>query len=412
MEDESRDEEETVTDDGEDGHGKEKPWYPYITKTQFEKFLSRLQSKIPEEIDRDYVRAIIRTPSMIYRFLRGVEAMGLIDEAQRPTERLHRLVDKETRKQALSEVVRDLYPILMDKMQEAGGEMADRDVVAFFRKETGMGNDSANKMKMFFKYLLSEADESAADGAPTTPAPDDTAAEPAAEAAPEATDAAEEAEAPEASGEADSGTDEARGDDGSDGDDDDGEPSGNKADPPQKEAASQTEDRGRGGPAERRSQRGGGNDRSGNSERSGSERGGGGERSGNSERSGSERGQRGGGNDRSGNSERGERGGGNDRSGRGEREEREERSDRGGRGGRGGRDRASRNERVERTPNDSGEREADRTPNNRPLTEAQRAYLDTLKSVLRVNVDGDWDDDMIRLAFDRLERLFDRIRRG
>ena len=52
---------------------KDKPWYPYITKTQFEKFLSRLQSKIPEEIDRDYVRAIIRTPSMIYRFLRGIE---------------------------------------------------------------------------------------------------------------------------------------------------------------------------------------------------------------------------------------------------------------------------------------------------------------------------------------------------
>ena len=49
---------------------------------------------------------------------------------------------------------------------------------------------------------------------------------------------------------------------------------------------------------------------------------------------------------------------------------------------------------------------------NRPLTEAQRAYLDTLKSVLRVNVDGDWDDDMIRLAFDRLERLFDRVRRN
>ena len=49
---------------------------------------------------------------------------------------------------------------------------------------------------------------------------------------------------------------------------------------------------------------------------------------------------------------------------------------------------------------------------NRPLSEVQRAYLDTLQNVLKINVDGDWDDDMIRLTFDRLERLFDRIKRG
>ena len=169
MEDESRDEEETVADDG-DSKGKEKPWYPYITKTQFEKFLSRLESKIPDEIDRDYVRAIIRTPSMIYRFLRGVEAMGLIDDEQRPTDRLRSLVDRETRREALGQVVGDLYPALNRKMQEVEGEMADRDIVAFFRKETGMGNDSANKMKMFFKYLLSEADGDVASTEPAAPA--------------------------------------------------------------------------------------------------------------------------------------------------------------------------------------------------------------------------------------------------
>ena len=58
---------------------KGKTWYPYITKSQFDKFLARLDSKIPEQIDRDYIRAIIRTPSMIYRFLRGIEAMKLIE---------------------------------------------------------------------------------------------------------------------------------------------------------------------------------------------------------------------------------------------------------------------------------------------------------------------------------------------
>ena len=160
MEAEPREEESGADDgDGHQGNGsREKPWYPYITKTQFEKFISRLQSRVPDEVDRDYVRAIIRTPSMIYRFLRGVEAMGLIDHEQRPTDRLRGLVDKPSRRQALGQVVRDLYPELLEKYQSSGGEMADRDVVAFFRKETGMGNDSANKMKMFFKYLLSEAD--------------------------------------------------------------------------------------------------------------------------------------------------------------------------------------------------------------------------------------------------------------
>ena len=301
---ESRDDEEVVASEGEGQQGKEKPWYPYITKTQFEKFLSRLQGKIPEEIDRDYVRAIIRTPSMIYRFLRGVEAMGLIDDEQRPTDRLRGLVEKETRRQAVDEVLNDLYPELLAQYRDGGGEMSDRDMVAYFRRETGMGNDSANKMKMFFKYLLTEAEG----GEPAR----------AAEEAGEAKEGAgvEEAVAAEADGPRARETREP--------------PAPSSGNGRRGEARSQTSDRrpqGRGG-------------------------------------------------------ERGER-------------ERGERGDR---------------ERVER-----GDRERDReraANTNRPLTEAQRAYLDTLKSVLRVNVDGDWDDDMIRLAFDRLERLFDRVRRN
>ena len=180
---ESRDEEEVVAGEGEGQQGKDKPWYPYITKTQFEKFLSRLQSKIPEEIDRDYVRAIIRTPSMIYRFLRGVEAMGLIDAEQHPTDRLKSLVQKESRRQAIGEVLDDLYPELLGQYRDSNGEMTDRDMVAYFRRETGMGNDSANKMKMFFKYLLTEAEG----GEPA----------PAAEEAEEAEEAGETAEAEE-----------------------------------------------------------------------------------------------------------------------------------------------------------------------------------------------------------------------
>ena len=254
-----------------------KTWYPYITKAQFEKFLSRLQSKMPEQVDRDYIRAIIRTPSMIYRFLRGIEAMKLIDRDQKPTPQLLRLVDVATRQQAYNEILADLYPELLERWNQSNGEMADRDVVAYFRKSSGMGNDSANKMKMFFKYLL---DESKVDSA--------AAAAEAANSAPAETPAPAPA-------------------------------------PPQKtESAPQNNNSG---------------------------------------------------------------GSSNSNSGR-------------------------RSNSSQSSQQSSSHHERQSSSNGRgALTEAQKAYLETIKSVLNVNVDGDWDDDMIRTAFDRLERLMDRVKR-
>lgn len=273
-EEREQDEAEEALADSQEGRNDSRTWYPYITKAQFEKFLSRLQSRIPDEIDRDYIRAIIRTPSMIHRFLRGIEAMKLIDGDQKPTDRLQKLVNQGTRAGAVDEILEDLYPDLL-KEYRANGEMADRDIVSFFRKETGMGNDSANKMKMFFKYLISCTDsdgeassEGGGNGSPAAPAPP----------------------APPA-------------------------PSPPRAD---------------------------------------------------RERGDRERGER----ERGSSSRSGQQSRGQESSG----------------GGSSG--------------------------GSRTLSEAQRAYLDTLKAVLKVNIDGDWDDDMIKLAFDRLERLFDRVRRG
>ena len=274
-------EESAAAEEGQDENGGKqgKTWYPYITKVQFEKFLSRLESKVPEQIDRDYVRAIIRTPSMIYRFLRGIEAMGLIDRDQHLTPRLTRLISKETRKFALAEVIRELYKELLPEWEQTDGNMSDDAVVDFFRDRTGMGRDSANKMKMFFKYLIGEADF----GEP-----------------PEGLEAVE----PEV------------------------KPAPAPAPAPVRSRA----------PASR------------------------------------------------------ERGGRDGRSGRGNREER-----------------SSREERSERPePSERPER-SDRS--SRPLTETQKAYLDTVQSIVQIKIDGDWDEDMIRVAFDRLERLFDRIRR-
>ena len=334
MEVETKDEATTAEEEGAQDKGDRTTWYPYITKTQFEKFLSRLQNKIPEEINRDYVRAIIRTPSMIYRFLRGIEAMKLIDREQRPTERLQTLVAPETRRETLGEIVKDLYPGLLQEWDQADGKMSDRDIVSFFRKETGMGNDSANKMKMFFKYLQGEAQSTG-----------EVAGADAEEAAPtEETKAAEEtqeAPAPKSEPKTESKS-ESR--------------SEHKAEPAEPAEALRQP-----APQASRPSRGG---RDGN-RRDNQDRGG-----------------------RDSNRRENQDRGGRDNS------RQDDQSDRGGR------------------DNSRQDSQLDRSYNSRVLSEAQRAYLDTLKSVLKVNIDGDWDDDMIRLAFDRLERLFDRVRRG
>ena len=289
MEEVREDAAETAAEEGsgENGGRQDRAWFPYITKVQFERFLSRLETKIPDQIDRDYVRPIIRTPSMIHRFLRGIESMNLTDRDQKPTDLLLRIVPKETRKFAIAEVIRDLYKDLLPEWEQNNGNMSDDAIVDYFRNHTGMGRDSANKMKMFFKYLISEADfgdpsapqeEAAAEPEPQEPEPQDETPEPA----------------------------------------------------PKKEARSARE------PAPK--------------ERSG--------RDGRTKRTSSDR-----------------------------------------------QERPERQERQERT-----ERSSDRQ--ERPLTETQRAYLETLQSMVQIKIDGDWDEDMIRLAFDRLERLFDRLRRA
>tara|TARA_B100000579_G_scaffold384322_1_gene354676 strand:- start:202 stop:1071 length:870 start_codon:yes stop_codon:yes gene_type:complete len=261
---------------------KGKTWYPYITKSQFDKFLARLDSKIPEQIDRDYIRAIIRTPSMIYRFLRGIEAMKLIDKEQQPTPLLSRVVDKKTRPHALAEVQRDLYKDLLEK-QEVNGEMNDEEIVEYFRERTGMGRDSANKMKMFFKYLNNEADFSA-------PVPKTSNSK-----------EKDEINRPQRKD--------------------------NKTIPNKEETVTAHRSPSRGKQVERNT-----------------------------------------------------------------RENREQ----------------------QRTTDSTSQQQnspnyRDRPP--RPLNDQQKAYLDTVRSVVNINVDGDWDEDMMRVAFDRLERLLDRIRR-
>ena len=261
---------------------KGKTWYPYITKSQFDKFLARLDSKIPEQIDRDYIRAIIRTPSMIYRFLRGIEAMKLIDKDQQPTPLLSRVVDKQTRPHALAEVQRDLYKDLLEKKEE-NSEMNDEEIVEYFRERTGMGRDSANKMKMFFKFLNNEADFSAPIAKPSNPKEK------------EATNRPQRKES--------------------------------KTVPTKEETVTTHRSSPRGKQAERNN-----------------------------------------------------------------REIRDQ----------------------QRTTDPTSQQQSSsnyRDRPARPLNDQQKAYLDTVRSVVNINVDGDWDEDMMRVAFDRLERLLDRIRR-
>jgi hypothetical protein len=177
MEEVRQDAAETTVEEGseENGGRQDRTWFPYITKVQFERFLSRLETKIPDQIDRDYVRPIIRTPSMLHRFLRGIESMNLTDRNQKPTDLLLRLVPQETRRFAIADVIRDLYKELLPEWEQSNGNMSDDAIVDYFRNRTGMGRDSANKMKMFFKYLIAEADF----GDPSEPQEEAAAPEPA-----------------------------------------------------------------------------------------------------------------------------------------------------------------------------------------------------------------------------------------
>ena len=298
MEEVRQDAAETTVEEGseENGGRQDRTWFPYITKVQFERFLSRLESKIPDQIDRDYVRPIIRTPSMLHRFLRGIESMNLTDRNQKPTDLLLRLVPQETRRFAIADVVRDLYKELLPEWEQSNGNMSDDAIVDYFRNRTGMGRDSANKMKMFFKYLIAEADF----GDPSEPQEEATATEPAPQD--------ERSETPEPA------------------------PQEDRSAP---EPAPQ-EDRSAREPAPK---------------------------------------------------------------------------ERSGRDGRATSERPERQERQQERPQQERPQQ-ERPQQERPLTETQRAYLDTLQSTVQIKIDGDWDEDMIRLVFDRLERLFDRLRRA
>ena len=253
-----------MTEETNEGQEKaSRTWYPYVTKVQFDKFLSRLERNVPEKIDRDYMRAIIRTPSMIHRFLRGIEAMNLINRDQQPTELLQKLVDQETRKQALVGILQDLYPELLEQWNEGDGKISDNNIVSFFTERTGMGRDSANKMKMFFKYLINESNYGSADGtAADSDEPEPAIAEPVRTSEPT----------------------------------------------------------------------------------------------------------------RDGRRKRGQT-------------------------------------QQDRAANDR-DRGQDRGSFARVLTESQKAYLEAVQKIVRINVDGDWDEEMMKVAFDRLERLLDRIRRS
>ena len=313
MTEETRDE---TTENKEGTQGK--TWYPYITKTQFEKFLVRLESKMPEQVDRDYIRAIIRTPSMIYRFLRGIEAMKLIDREQKPSERLKRLVAQESRKHTIAEILRDLYADLLEEWQESNGSMSDDDIVSVFRSKTGMGRDSANKMKMFFKYLIGEADFSE-----PPPRSQEPPRQPSSEVTVEAEPRIQEQQAPAKPEPAPAKPEPAPAKP---------EPAPVKPEPapakpePAPAKLKPAPAKLKPAPAKQVQDR-----------------------------------------------------------------------------------RPSRDSRPAPSAQRNGPQQADQS--QRGLSETQKAYLQTLQTIVSIKIDGDWDDDMIRAAFDRLERLFDRIKR-
>ena len=249
---------------------------------------------------------------MIYRFLRGIESMKLIDRDQKPTELLQLLVAPESRKQTITTILKDLYPDLLERWEQTDGSMPDSDIVDFFQQQTGMGRDSASKMRMFFKFLLNESELSKGEESPP-----ETASEPEPSAAPEP-----EKPAPV-----------------------EPTPSGRRPEPEKPAPVAPAQDRKP--EPEKPAPVAPAQDRKPEPEKPAPV----------------------------------------------------------------APVRQSRRPEPEK-PAPAQPPSPPPAPEAKELSEWQKAYLDTIQNVVKINIDGDWDDDMIRMTFERLERLFDRIRRG
>ena len=80
-----------------------------------------------------------------------------------------------------------------------------------------------------------------------------------------------------------------------------------------------------------------------------------------------------------------------------------------GRSGRRGRRTSKRNEQEEGTEKQASGSADGATMPDGPLTAEESAELDVIKEVLDIEVDGEWQEQTMGVAFTRLEKMMQRI---
>ncbi|HZO93062.1 MAG TPA: DUF5343 domain-containing protein [Candidatus Baltobacteraceae bacterium] len=115
----------------------------YVPFKTFTTALDTLRQGVPDPLDKSvFQNQSFSTQNML---ISSLKALGTIDEQGHPQPILARLVNPETRKEALREVIEDKYHAVL-----ALGQTATENQVDTKFREYGVGGETLNKAKAFF----------------------------------------------------------------------------------------------------------------------------------------------------------------------------------------------------------------------------------------------------------------------
>jgi hypothetical protein len=133
----------------------EKRLPPYVSYRTFRNFLTELREGIPSRVDRSYWGTKMAGSTGI-QLMTALRFLGLMDEGNRPNERLVRIVQSEGREwqEALKGIVRDRYAFVFESLEL---ERATPAQLGEKFKEQGAEGDVGRKCIAFFVAAANDA---------------------------------------------------------------------------------------------------------------------------------------------------------------------------------------------------------------------------------------------------------------
>mgnify|MGYP000353690317 CR=1 FL=1 len=135
--------------------------FPYLPTRNWWDLRRRFQTAVPREIDARYLGTVFGiSEEAAKNLVPPLRAIGLIDDAGKPTERAIAWRDDEHYREVCQSIIADIYPdALVDAVPPADAtrESAQR----WFARETQTGEGAARKMAGFY-LLLAEGDPAGA----------------------------------------------------------------------------------------------------------------------------------------------------------------------------------------------------------------------------------------------------------